>query len=191
MIEVIAEPGNHISKVAAQLVAAGNDAFTTFNGICVTAPKGSTVESICAEYDRLSELRAKEYRESPEGKQRAAEQKAEVERLQKKADELMKALPNLDFQNVGNLLWWLCEMESPRDRIGVNVDTAKITRTFERHGYTANMCCGPEFDENNRETFAKWIIGQAIAPAYVPMTRSFTEKWNDRFTKSPRLNSGR
>lgn len=181
-----AGPGSHISKSAKSLVDSvkkDGDSFMNFNGILLAANQFSTVESICADYDRLCDVRQKEYAASPEGKAAKRKQEADRKRLQKDADRLMADLSHLDFNNVGNLLHWLCAMEDPRNRIGVNVDAGMIQRTFMKHGYEPNTCCGDEFDENDKETFARWLIGQAIADVYVPMVQRFTEQWRDRFGK--------
>ena len=84
MKEIESEPGMHISQVAKLMVAANEDVFTIFNGICVACPNGSTVERVCNEYDRLSEIRREEYRKSPEGIAAAERQEAIRKGLQLK-----------------------------------------------------------------------------------------------------------
>jgi hypothetical protein len=186
MIEVQGEAGMHIARMAERLIATVRvnkaDAFTIFNGICVTANQTSTVESICADFDRLMRLASEEYAKSPEGIARKTEQEAKRTYLQTMADVLMASLSTLDFTDHDELLTWLCAMEPCRDRTDVGVDGPKITSTFERHGYFPNMCTDKDFDENDREIFAKWIIGQAIVlPMPYPMTRHFTEQWREKF----------
>lgn len=174
--------GDHISKAAEQLIGlvkTDGDSFMIFNGICLPANQFSTIASICDDYDRLSELSRKEYEASSEGIARKQESESERKRLQETADNLMGELPDIDFNDVAKVLDWFCAIEPSRDRIGVSVDNATIINTLESHGYLPNMCCGDEFDENDRTTFAKWLIGQALGP--VPMTRHFTEQWKERF----------
>ncbi len=179
----------HVSQAAVLLVDAvktHGDSFLVFNGLCLAADKFSTVEGLCESYDKLSEIRRKEYLASPEGIERTRKDEATRSALQHRANQLSRKLPLLDFNNVDGLLDWLCEMEDPRDRIGVQVNSDLIREVFEGHGYKPNANVGNAFNENDRENYARWIIGQAIAPVYVPMVRSFTEKYRLRFPE-PRL----
>lgn len=181
MREIESEPGMHISQAAKLMVASGEDCFTSFNGICVAAPKGSTVEWICSEYDRLSEIRRQEYLASDEGKAFERQQALRREALQNKANACMEKLPKLLFSDAAGLLEWLCDIHDARDHIGVKVDNDLILRTFAAHGYFPNMNTGADFNENDRENFAGWIIGQAIQHPCPPLVKDFTEKWKARF----------
>ena len=192
MKEIQAEPGMHINQAAKVLVSTAKtegDCFLNFNDILLAANQFSTVEMICSEYDRLSELRQQEYQSSPEGKAMKARREAERQELQARADDLMTRLPRLNFSDVGYLLDWLCQMEEPRDRIGVTVDVNHIREVFVVHGYHPHDCEGDKFDANDPENVARWIIGQAIAETYVPMVRHFTEKWKAASHPAP-LNAG-
>lgn len=49
------------------------------------------------------------------------------------------------------------------DRIGVPTNAHLIIQELNSRGYIADMNCGKDFDENSKENYAKWIIGQCIA----------------------------
>lgn len=177
--------GEHLNRAAEKVVTAalesGGRAFCMFNGIRLEAGYGTIASDLVSHYQREMERQQKEYAASPEGIRAKAEAEAERTRLQHRADQLMANLLLLDFTDLDKVLSWLCAMEEPRDRIGVNVPTALIVNTFKLHGYEPNANCEPDFDENNRENYARWIIGQAISEPYVPMVNHFTEKWRQRF----------
>lgn len=179
MKEIQIDAGESISSAAQRMIteaANGDDVFCIFNGICVPASKSDTVNTICDTYDRLSEIRRKEYQNSPEGIAMAKKQEEERNRLQSKADFLMAELPVLDFSDTDLLIKWLCDIEEARDRIGVNVDAKEIRRQFITHGFYPNAYTDDAFIKGNPEIERRWLIGQAIADVYVPMVRHFAEK---------------
>jgi hypothetical protein len=45
----------------------------------------------------------------------------------------------------------------------------------------ANANCGEEFNESDRDNYARWIIGQALVVPYAPMTQRFTAMWKEAF----------
>jgi len=90
--------GMHISQVAKEAIeqAQTEDVFFTFNGIVIPVTKTSTVESVCAAYDKGSEEARIEYENSP---QRAIDQanreKAAKEARQKFANTVAE-IPSMD-----------------------------------------------------------------------------------------------
>lgn len=180
MQEIEVEPGMSIRTAAELMLEAvakdGADVFCTFNGICVPATKNSTVQGICDEYDRLCEIRRKEYEASPEGIERRRQDVEEKARLQSKANTLMAELPLMDFADLDLLITWLCDIEASRDRIGVTVDGKRIQSVFRSHGFEPNAYCGDAFVKGDPEIERRWLIGQAIADRYVPMVRHFAKK---------------
>lgn len=105
MKEIEAEPGQHIKQVAERLAEAARteDVFTTFNGLCLTATKGSSPESILAEYDRLCDLQQQEY-ELPENveKRRQKQEHLDAEKRQQ-FDEFVAVLSTGDEKTLREL----------------------------------------------------------------------------------------
>jgi hypothetical protein len=180
MKNICFSPGVHIAE-AARLLVESAPARGDFNGITLTAEEGMSPEAIVDEYQALSERRHREWLQSPEGRKESRRREMEVQNLQAKADRLMAHLTSLDFSNVAALLDWLCEMEEPRDRMGVGVDVPLIISTFTTHGYQPNVNCGAEFNESDPDNFARWIIGQAIKEPYYPGVRRFAGEWRKKF----------
>jgi hypothetical protein len=194
MKKIESYPGEHISKVAARMVEAVLDetemtttavptVMAEFNGTTIYATLSSTVESIVADFNRQFEENARAYRESPEGKESVRRQESQRQQSQAKADDLMAQLPLLRFDDVVCLLDWLCEMEEPRDRVGVKVKTDEIISVFRIHGYEANVNCDADFRPDDADNVARWLIGQALSIPYVPLVRKFREDWKQKFLR--------
>jgi len=186
--EIELSVGEHITTAAEKLIAAcrnGGQAACKFNGVILAADKNSTIESIVDDFNHQSEEARIAYNESPEGKRAAWEALDRQTCLQIKADNLMEKLPDLNFNDPAVLLDWLCEMEEPRDHIGVRVDVERILQIFCANGYEPNAYCDDEFKDGDFYIHAAWIIGQAIASPYVPLVNHFTSQWKERFGVRP------
>ncbi|MEK7509683.1 MAG: hypothetical protein AAB605_03145 [Patescibacteria group bacterium] len=183
-------PGSHLNEAAKELVNAAKKngkAQGYFNGILLAADKTSTAEGIVAYYREETERRAEAYRNSPKGKKAAREAKERLEKMQQKHDELMRQLPNLDFTNNIAVLNWLCEYQDPSDYIGVMKQQDEVVATFVAHGYHPNVNLHENFKEDDRDNYARYIIGQALSMlqgevgAIHHVIHHFTKKWKEKF----------
>jgi len=192
--------GCHIKEAAQQMMAEllseknhkdGNigdfSVEGAFNGITLVARKGSTVGSIVADFNRKMAAASEAYRNSPEGKRAARESEKRKEAAQQKHDALMQQLPNLDFADDVAVLDWLCEFQDHSDHIGVVKQQNVVLATFAAHGYYPNANTGTNFNKNDRDNYARYIIGQALGGlacevgAIHHMVIHFTEKWKQQF----------
>lgn len=190
MKEVHFGAGCHINSAAQMLIDAcqtAEKAQGTFNDITLTADKDSTVTGIVAYFHSEMERRAEEYRNSPEGKAAAREQEERRKQKQLKHDELMRQLPNLDFNSDVAILDWLCEFQDPSDYIGVAKQQKVVLSTFAENGYFPNVNCGNDFNAEDRDNFARWLIGQALdglqgeVGAIHQVIHKFTDDWKRKF----------
>lgn len=182
--------GTHISRAAQELVdavAAGAEAAeASFNDITLRAVKGTTVSEIEQQYDTASTARAEAYEASPQG--RAAKAKAIIERQsqQEQADALMAELPALDFASDVAVLDWLNRFQGPSDHGGVNVDRAAVVKAFTDHGYKPSVNLGDDFNENDRDNYTRYLVGQALSMlqsvgAIHGIFGTFHERWKAKF----------
>ncbi len=184
-------PGDHISQAAEKMVdlvrRTGRDVAALFNGISLVATKSTTPSDIVAFYNSESERRAREFRESPEGKAEARRNELDVIRLQAMCDRLVADLPEtLDSGNLSLIINWLTTMQESSDRIGVKTPGAEIIRQFHEHGFEPGVNCGPAFNGEDRENFARWLIGQALdclqnGPGIHPIVHKFAKTWRNKF----------
>lgn len=188
----IIEPngGEHIRTTAARMIAAakesGGVAKASFNEIIVVATADSTVDSVAADYHAKREAAGEAYRKSPEGIAAKKKRDAELAALQSKHDDLMAALPGLDFTDHGALIEWLCEMQPASDDIGVDRKPAKVIAEFRKHGYRASENCDAEHNAEDRVNVARYIIGLGLScleqfGAIHGILLTFAERWREKF----------
>lgn len=180
--------GCHISDAAQQLVVACETEETaqgTFNDITLTAHKTSTVEGIVADFNTKMAAASEAYRNSPEGRRAAREAEERKQQAQQKHDTLMRQLPNLNFADDVAVLDWLCEFQDP-SCFGVGKQQGAVLATFAAHGYYPGVNCGKDFNGDDRDNFARWVIGQALNTlsefgAIHPIVHKFTDDWKKKF----------
>jgi hypothetical protein len=157
--------GMHLDNAAKLRVAAAaehGEARGMFNDIELTAAAGVSPDTIVKSFHDQSEARSEAWRNSPEGKAYAAKQAAEIATAQDKHDDMVRALPNLDFKNGAAVLDWLCDIQGATDRVGVAVDKDAILATFAAHGFHPGVNCGDAFKADDRENVLRWLVGQAL-----------------------------
>lgn len=98
MKEVVTEPGNHLADVAERAIAEAQteDVFFTFNGVCVPVTKTSTVETVCAEWDRLLIKAREDYENSPQFTIDQAERKRAAESKRQQFRDTVARIPSMD-----------------------------------------------------------------------------------------------
>jgi hypothetical protein len=190
--------GTHISEAVEVLIRAAGvsgSAEGEFNEVTITAERGETADAILARYTSECERRTDAYRKSPEGIAAlncAAERTAA---LQQAADDLMAALPNLDFTDENAVLDWLCALQEPSDHIGISIDKNSVLIDFAKHGLRPNVNCGPDFDAGDRRNFFEWLVGQALdglaTVAIHGVIHKFADDWRRGFAGRSILDGGR
>ena len=158
----------------------------TFNGTSLIVTKDSTVESILKDYNDQLEIAHQKYINSDEYKERQIQEKIELTRLNKESENLMNVFNTLDFNDYKQVLFWLCKIQPYSDRIGVNVPKDKIFNKLLINGYKVNVNCEEDFNEEDPENFARYIIGQCMngldrIGAIHYMAVRFTEDWKKRY----------
>lgn len=159
------EPGENVEHTARRLCAAAQihgEARAKFNDVELLATPESTaagvVESFLAECNRRSTA----YWQSPKGQAAKREAEEQVKAMQERHDELMLALPSLDFTNAGDVLDWLCAMQGASDHVGVTVRKAEILSAFAAGGFLPGVNCGDDFRRGDRDNELHWLVGQAL-----------------------------
>ncbi len=181
--------GTSIEEAAQEMVALAREKRATvtarFNDIALSASAGATAASIADYYRTECALRAAAYRRSPEGKRAAAELEEKKRQAQATVDQLTVALPNLDFDDLDAVLCWLEELRGPSDWSGVIVPESVVS-TFRAHRFEPNVNIGADFDGNDRENYARYLIGQALdnlisVGAIHHIIHHFAADWRDCF----------
>lgn len=183
--EVELPVGIHIDSAATLMVGRANEVgepvTARFNGVRLSAKPGVAPVEIAAAYRARMAADAKVWRESPEGKARAAQRTADIAASQAIADRLAVALQSLDFADHEAVIRLLYELQGPSDDVDVKVDSEAFIEAFAAQGLTPNMCTGPEYRDDPDTTY-RYLVGQALdglskLGAIHPMFRHFADKW--------------
>lgn len=132
-----------------------------YNGIPLTTDNTSMAEDVVEAYYAECAKRTEAYRNSPEGKIAAHEASVRLQQAQERYDTLVKQLPDLNFNSDVEVLNWLDKYQEASDRHIVRQPDV-VFKAFVSHGYQPNINMGKDFDANDRDNFARYIIGQAL-----------------------------
>lgn len=181
--------GEHISNAARRLCAAAarhGSAVLKFNDITLTTKSGDDPDGVVSDFHKQSHERHVAWINSPEGKASAARDEAEIAALQERHDCLMRDLETMDFRDDVAVLDWLCAMQEPSDRTGVQTNRSAIVAEFSRHGFAPNVNTGSDYREDDRENSFRYLVGQALstlqACAIHGILHKFVGQWKERFT---------
>ena len=183
--------GETVDETVLWIVAMANEMGETvvakFNDIELTAKPGDDANAIAEFYSSEMARRSEEYRKSPEGQRAEREAEEHRQKAQAQMDEAMAELPTLDFADFGAMIAWLEEVRDPSDYIGVTTPYAQIVSTFRENGYEPDVNYGQDFDDEDEENFARWLIGQALSNleldihAIHQVFHKFADDWRNKF----------
>lgn len=159
----------------------------TFNGIHIVADKETNADSLVNFFRIEVKRKQEEYEKTPEYKEVQEKSKSEIMQMNEQMQIKMKELSSLDFKNLDTVLTWCCDVQPLTDRNGVNVPKDKILNIFNINGYFPKVNIGEDFKEDDKENFARYIIGQALGclihmNVIHPLVITFTEKWREKFS---------
>jgi hypothetical protein len=191
MIKYDVLAGTHVTQAIQRMVelaTSRNEAVSAeFNGIGLIAEPGDYPATLETFWQSEMNRKAEEHRSSPQGKRLAAE--AEQRRVddQQTVEFLMKELPNLAFTDLAALIDWMERLADPSDHIGVSVPKQVIISTFREHGFEPSVNTGDAFNGDDRENFARYLIGQGLScldgvGAIHGMFHRFADDWRVKFS---------
>lgn len=182
--------GTIISAAFTELVKEANlhneSVKAEFNGIEVVAQPGDDAGKLYMDYQADQSRRAREYHRSREGKRARRQQDKRKRQMQRQAEKVMRDLRGLDFSNFEELIDFLDRLADSSDHVDVTFDSQLVVDEFVKHGFTANANVGDEYDDNDSENSARWLIGQALdglesIGAIHPIYHKFADEWREKF----------
>lgn len=183
--------GENVSTTAERMIALAKETKgsvrTKFNDIELTATEKSTAEDIVSNFQTKITEASETYRKSPEGQRAARESEERKDEAQRRADALMEQLPNLDFNNQEAVLNWICDFQDPSGHIGIVNNQGEVLKIFAEHGYQPGVNTGEAFNGEDRDKFARWVVGQALdglrgdVGAIHQVVHKFTDDWKKKF----------
>ena len=180
--------GDEITKTIAQLIIAA-PAFCVFNGIRIEANVGDKVSTILGKWEAAVAKRREEYEASDEHKEWEHRSALKVASLNEVIINAVDALPHLDLDDLGQVLAWIDSIVDATNHTGVDMSKLQpaMVAAFEAHGFTKSMFVGDAFDGDDRDIYAKWLIGQAMSFLMNPpcaihdMWHGAYETWKEKF----------
>lgn len=180
--------GEDIESAARRLVNAAYEhgfAVGTFNGVELKACQETAAHDVVMHYTRDTARRQEEWDASPEGKAQLSAWADERQRLQSLHDELVAQLDTLDFSKDCDVIDWLSQMADPSDRIGVTIDRRRILSAFKAHGLVPGMDVGVRFKSDDKHSFYRWLVGQALdgvqKSSIHGIFHKFAREWREKF----------
>jgi hypothetical protein len=177
--------GDTVNRAAEELVRRA-PAEMNFNDVRLVAQPGDVPSKVVGDYWRELERQNAAYRASPKYAEDQRRSEADIGSKQIIVNALTRALDTLDWSDVEAVLRWCWTLQEPADRIGVKVDKDYVILKFRANGYEPGANTGEDFDEGDRDNYARYIIGQALVGigsvgAPHQMTAVFTERWLKAF----------
>jgi hypothetical protein len=161
----------------------------SFNGISLKVSATSTVASIVQDYSNQINSKKEAYLNSQELKDSEQKNKIKLEKLNNDVIFVINKLIDLDFQDSFATLKWMSELQPYSYEVGVNIPTKEIVEKFASYGYVINANTDEEFNGENKDNYARYIIGQCLAglsksKEIHPIMHDFLAKWEAKFMLS-------
>lgn len=160
-----------------------------FNGVIFHVTNDTTEEELLVFFDTERDRLRAEYQASEAYKAHQKEEQSVLQMLNQEASALVEQLRTLDLTDYKEALKWVKTYQPYSDRSGVHVPKEEILELFTENGYEINANTYEQFQINDSENHARWIIGQALdgiekLGAMHPMVVTFTERWEEKFLVS-------
>lgn len=185
-----APTGENINTTAKNMIALAKekkgDVRTLFNNIPLLATEQSVPENIVKDFETKHNEASETQRKSPKGQYEEVNREKEKKEIQDKINCLIGQLPSIDFSKQEKVLDWLCKFQPLSDHTNVKTDASKILKIFEKHGYRPGINVGKNFQEENPDNHARYIVGQSLenlqaVDAIHPVVHKFAKDWKKKF----------
>lgn len=165
------------------LVANANNAEVQmeFNEETVTIRPGDNPEEVICAYQEKISNHGKEQRNSPEHTAYQEAIKKQKYAQHKKLLTLCKEKP--DFDSLESCIDWFDALSKLDLLLLSHLPVAGL---FQKHGYRSNVFIGKDFNPEDKEVFARWLIGQALhcietVGTIYPMFSEHAAFWKEKF----------
>ncbi len=177
-----------ITRMAAIAKLTNQEVTGKFNDVTITADPLTAAATLVKRWNDGMNRNHEEYRKSPEYKQRQEERAAEVLAMRTQVEGSMQLLETLNFDDLAAVIDWFDGIREATDDVDVMglVPSHEIVQKFEKHGYQAHANCGDEFDSENKENVARYLVGQALGcmkefGAIHQVYSHMAEEWRKKF----------
>jgi hypothetical protein len=145
------------------------DVFCDFNGTKIEVKNGSNFDFrdiVDAYYAEIGKRRAEYKKNSSKEYQLGKEERRKhFEAKQTETNKLINELPNIDWNNTETVLDWLDKFNYNAFGDGVGFYQEEVLEIFSDHGYHQNFADKEYLDTENKDRYAKYIIGLVLENA--------------------------
>lgn len=157
------------------------------NEVVLTVTPGETFEQANSKYSSLQQAKSDAYKISPE--YAASQELDRVRRLMnaQKLQEETEVFLALSGEDIKNVLKSLARLTRLLDNIYADKELSNaVHQQLLSWGFFPNVNCGVDFNGEDEENVAKYIIGQALAGFSSvgcphPIAETFIERWLTKF----------
>ena len=160
-----------------------------FNGIVVQVTGDSEYDIVKQEYRTALAESQKEYENSPRYKKLKQKQDEELKADQLRIDSLLASLSEvLKGNDFASVVVWCGLFAEINDNNNLKFDKKVLVEQLKVAGWLSGVCTGKDFNEDDPENYARYIVGQCISnlesgmPIH-PIAKSFADKWVEKFPK--------
>jgi hypothetical protein len=181
--------GERIENAIRELVALANKHMepikADFNGVEIIANPGDNPAVLRAKWNSDTDRMAEEYRNSPEAKRAERERARKKRETDRRIASVIDLLDEVDFSDLDSVVDWLYAL-TEYDTEGAAFDRQSIIDRFQSNGFELNVYCDNEFAENDREIYARWMIGQILEIYFnrPHLFRKFADEWREKFSSA-------
>lgn len=161
-------------------------AMGVFNDVPIVSFFGDSLDDVENRFTYLSNQSHDAYRRTNLSKERMVENAKRGAEERRKAEELIDALSWVEKSDLPGI------MEIIRDShiLGTfaNADlAAKFVELLESKGFKPNVNCGKDFNGDDPQNHAEWIIGQAMTMPGHGIENKFANDWLAKFAGEPHV----
>lgn len=138
------------------------DVYFEFNGVELKATESSTKDELVNYFHGELSRKRDEYLNSEQYKEDHAKQAKQLQALQIKIDDLLSELKSLALTD-DSVVSWVGSFAEINDHKDLVYDNSEIISILVSAGYESNAEVGNPAVKTNKATFARWLVGQAIA----------------------------
>ena len=178
-------PGTRIEGAISDMLTLAKEhntkVTTIFNDNPITVSPDDKLPDVLENWNAECNRRRLEYEQSLEY---IASKLKHAQELQQQKDRVAELLNNPpDFTDLNDVITWLEELMRCDY---INIKYHGIVELFNSKGFYPNVNTGSDFKENDKENWARYLIGQALdgiqsMGAIPPIYEDFAQTWRNKF----------
>lgn len=172
-----------LQVVIAMVIESGKPVVTphSWDGKDFVVQPGETYGDAMQRWGEEWDRRSKATEATPEWQAAMAKQAEELAACQELAQIAMAQMNEVDFTSHLAVIDWLVSIRQAAADSRVTMDRERIMLALRGVGYEAGANCGPEFNPDDEDNFARYLVGQAMSDGRCIINPRHVEEWLSRF----------